>query len=203
MEKLDLWITSGNEIFKPVYTLGYVANASVESSENEGDKRNSSTNTTSQNTLSNTSANQNTVELDEHDNVLTIPETTGIKGIVVKNYNNLYGIYDAKTRRLIPCSFTKIYSKTKSGVTTYYLEYNEQEFELESYLQEIGFFDENEEEQEQNQEQENNMDVNNTNSDLEENNNGDYENANQDNTDMENDFVENENQQELEEETEE
>ena len=181
--------------------MGYVANANIENSENEGDKKNSNTNTTSQNVVSNTSANQNTVELDEHDNVLTIPETTGIKGIVVKNYNNLYGIYDAKTRRLIPCSFTKIYSKTKSGVTTYYLEYSEQEFELESYLQEIGFFDENEEEQEQ--EQENNMDVINTNSDQEENNNQDYENTNQDNNDMENDFVENENQQELEESIEE
>ncbi len=199
MERLDLWITNGNEIFKPVYTLGYVANANIENSENERDKKNSNTNTTSQNVVSNTNANQNTVELDEHDNVLTIPETTGIKGIVVKNYNNLYGIYDAKTRRLIPCSFTKIYSKTKSGVTTYFLEYSEQEFELESYLQEIGFFDENEQEQEQ----ENNMDVTNTNSDQEENNNQDYENTNQDNNDMENDFVENENQQELEESIEE
>lgn len=128
--------------------MGYIANANSENTENEGDKKNSNTNTTSQNTVSNTSANQKTTELDEHDNVLTIPEETGIKGIVVKNYNQLYGIYDAKTKRLIPCSFTKIYSKTKSGVTTYYLEYNEQEFELESYLQEIGFFEENSEEEE-------------------------------------------------------
>ena len=96
-------------------------------------------------------------------------------------------------------SCKQIYSKTKSGVTTYFLEYSEQEFELESYLQEIGFFDENEQEQEQ----ENNMDVTNTNSDQEENNNQDYENTNQDNNDMENDFVENENQQELEESIEE
>ena len=83
--KTGLVDNKGNEIFKPVYTLGYVANTSSENSENEEDKRNSSTNTTSRNTVSNTTANQKTVELDEHDNVLTIPEETGIKGIVVKN----------------------------------------------------------------------------------------------------------------------
>ena len=169
--------------------MGYVANASVENSENENDKKNSSTNTTSQNTVNNTNANQKAVELDEHDNVLTIPETTGIKGIVVKNYNHLYGIYDAKTNRLIPCSFTKIYAKTKSGVTTYYLEYNEQEFELESYLQEIGFFEENSQEEEP----ENEADLDNT---TQEDISNDDSEINQNNIDVDNNFIENEQENE-------
>ena len=133
--KTGLIDKAGNEIFKPVYTLGYVAGKNVNSTETEEEKR---TNTNTTNTVQN-----KTVEVDEHDNVLTIPESTGIRGIVVKNYNDLYGIYDARSKKLIPCSFTKIYSKTKAGVTTYYLEYNDQEMDLEMYLTQSGFLNEN------------------------------------------------------------
>ena len=37
---------------------------------------------------------------------------------------------------IIPCSCSKIYAKTKSGVTKYYLEYEENEIDLETYLKE-------------------------------------------------------------------
>lgn len=69
-----------------------------------------------------------------NDNILIIPEKLGIKGIIVKK-ENLYGIYDAEVESLIvPCVFNKIYSKTKGMVTTYYIEYNGQEENLEEYL---------------------------------------------------------------------
>lgn len=71
----------------------------------------------------------------EGDNVLTIPEEVGIKGIVVK-LNGSYGIYDVEAGRLIiPCVYSRIFSRTKSGITTYYLEYNEEEIELKEYLE--------------------------------------------------------------------
>lgn len=67
-------------------------------------------------------------------NVLTIPSRLGIKGIVVER-DGLYGIYDANVEHLIvPCACTKVYSRTKSGETTYYLEYNGQEIDLDNYL---------------------------------------------------------------------
>lgn len=141
--KVGIIDLEGNERLRCVYdSLGYVANATTTntsntnrtnstSDEEEVDEEDRSTNTSTENTTT----NNTTTTVNEHDSVLTIPESLGIKGIVV-NLNELYGIYDAQVKRLIiPCACTKIYSKTKSGVTTYYLEYNEEEIELESYLE--------------------------------------------------------------------
>lgn len=129
--KVGIIDIEGNEKLKCVYdSLGYIANAQTNktttSTSSEDDSEDDEDNTT---------ADNKATVVNEHDNVLTIPESVGIKGIVV-NLNGLYGIYDAQAKRLIiPCACTKIYSKTKSGVTTYYLEYNEQEIELGSYLE--------------------------------------------------------------------
>ena len=70
--------------------------------------------------------------------VLIIPESVGIEGIVIK-YNDLYGIYDINEERIIlTCVFSKIYSITKSGETTYYAEYNGEELNLKEYIEELG-----------------------------------------------------------------
>ena len=69
-------------------------------------------------------------------NVLLIPSSVGINGIVVC-LDGLYGIFDVNKEELIlPCAYTKIYSITKSGVTTYYAEFNGQQLDLAEYLKE-------------------------------------------------------------------
>ena len=69
---------------------------------------------------------------------MIIPESVGIEGIVIK-YNDLYGIYDINEERIIlTCVFSKIYSITKSGETTYYAEYNGEELNLKEYIEELG-----------------------------------------------------------------
>ena len=66
--------------------------------------------------------------------VLVLPAETGIKGIVVC-YDGLYGIYDVNVKNLIiPCACTRIYSITKLGTTTYYMEFNGEQMELNNYL---------------------------------------------------------------------
>lgn len=70
--------------------------------------------------------------------VLLIPATVGIKGIVV-NYNDLYGIFDVTTEKLIlPCVCSKIYAITRNGKTTYYIEYNGASVDLQDYLEDNG-----------------------------------------------------------------
>lgn len=66
--------------------------------------------------------------------VFLIPETVGIKGIVISQ-NDLYGIYDVEAGAIIiPTVCSKVYSITKEAKTTYYLEYNGMTLELEQYL---------------------------------------------------------------------
>lgn len=66
---------------------------------------------------------------------LIIPTYVGIKGIVVK-YDQSYGIYDVNKKEIIiPCVCTRIYSVNKLGKTTYYVEYNGEQIELSSYLE--------------------------------------------------------------------
>lgn len=66
--------------------------------------------------------------------VLILPEETGIRGIVVC-YDGLYGIYDVNIKNLIiPCACSRIYSITRAGTTTYYMEFNNEQMELNNYL---------------------------------------------------------------------
>ena len=68
------------------------------------------------------------------ENVLIIPEEVGIKGIVIC-YDGLYGIYDANANAIIiPCACSRIYSVKKLGTTTYYMEFNGEQIELNNYL---------------------------------------------------------------------
>ena len=67
------------------------------------------------------------------ESVLLIPSFVGINGIVV-NYNDMYGIYDVNVGLTVPTVFEKIYSRTKNGEITYYVQYNGEEMNLADYL---------------------------------------------------------------------
>lgn len=70
------------------------------------------------------------------ESILIIPSEVGINGIVV-NLNDFYGIFDVNEEKLVlPCSYTKIYSITRSGKTTYYVEFNGQQIDLQLLLRE-------------------------------------------------------------------
>ncbi len=149
--KVGIIDIEGTERLKCVYdSLGFIKTNPEEETEKNTSK-NTSTNTT--NEVANTTRKNNSTISNDYENVLTIPESVGIKGIVV-NLNGLYGIFDAEVKRLIiPCACSKIYARTKSGVTKYYLEYNEQELDLENYLKEnnlISVTNTSEEEEETN-----------------------------------------------------
>lgn len=74
----------------------------------------------------------------EEESILMIPKTEGVNGIVV-NQGDLYGIFDIDDETLfLPCSFTKIFAIRKSGNIIYYIEFNGQQYELKSYLEELG-----------------------------------------------------------------
>ena len=66
--------------------------------------------------------------------IFLIPPKLGIRGIVLKQ-GDFYGIYDVtKDSVIIPCVCTKAYSITKSAVTTYYVEHNGEQINLDEYL---------------------------------------------------------------------
>ncbi len=74
----------------------------------------------------------------EEESILMIPKTEGVNGLIV-NQGDMYGIFDIDDETLfLPCSFTKIYAIRKGGKVIYYLEYNGQQYELKSYLEELG-----------------------------------------------------------------
>ncbi len=73
--------------------------------------------------------------------VLIIPSTLGISGIVV-NFNDLYGIYDVNKEKLVlPCIAEKIYAITRSGKTTYYMQYNGSSTNIEDWITENNIRD--------------------------------------------------------------
>jgi hypothetical protein len=113
--KYGLFDREGNEVAKTVYDgIGYFVSTSSSSS---------SSNSSSELT-----------EIVGESSVIIIPETTGIKGVVL-NQNGKYGIYDVAAGRLIvPTVCSRIYSITKSGITTYYMEYNGMQLEVSSYM---------------------------------------------------------------------
>lgn len=64
------------------------------------------------------------------DNLLIIPS---IEGIVVCE-NGQYGIINSTGKLLAPCAFKSIYAVTNLGESKYYLEYNNEKYELSEYL---------------------------------------------------------------------
>jgi len=89
----------------------------------------------------------------EVENVLKIDvEVSGngssgrVQGIVVKLNNSEgeagYGVYDAVAKKLIiPCVCSRIYSITKSGEKTYYMEFAGEQLEFKSYIVSQGLFE--------------------------------------------------------------
>ena len=66
--------------------------------------------------------------------MLVLPESTGIQGIVI-NQNGGYGVYDVLAKRIIvPTVCTRIYSVTRAGETTYYMEFNGIQLEVSEYM---------------------------------------------------------------------
>lgn len=75
-----------------------------------------------------------TTDTSGEENTLIIPGSTGVEGIVVST-GGLYGIYDINLKaEVIPCLCTRIYSITKNGVTTYYMEFNGSQLEMKEYF---------------------------------------------------------------------
>ena len=69
-----------------------------------------------------------------YDPVLDIPEELGIYGLVI-NQNGSYGVFDINTESIIiPVVCSRVYSVTKAAKTTYYVQYNGQDLELDNYL---------------------------------------------------------------------
>ena len=67
--------------------------------------------------------------------VFEIPPELGIKGIII-NQNGMYGVFDITSETIIiPCVCTRVYSITKAAQTTYYLEYNGEQINLDQYLE--------------------------------------------------------------------
>lgn len=82
-------------------------------------------------------------DISGEESVLILPPSTGIKGIVLK-FNELYGIYDINKKSIIiPCACNRIYSITKAGVTKYYMEFGEEQIELDNYLTSYNLKSEN------------------------------------------------------------
>ncbi len=112
--KYGLFDIEGNELAKAVYDgLGCV----LEDEEN----------------TSSTSEDDQNAHIGEA-GVLVLPESTGIQGIVI-NQNGGYGVYDVLAKRIIvPTVCTRIYSVTRAGETTYYMEFNGMQLEVSEYM---------------------------------------------------------------------
>ena len=122
--KFGLMDIEGNEILKIVYDAFGTAEIENNVVEEEKEISNEPTNSTSKNNKTRNTG----------DNILIIPESKGINGIIVKS-NDLYGIFDAEVQHLItPCVFSKITLKTVSGEPKYTLEYEGTNIDLDYYL---------------------------------------------------------------------
>lgn len=74
----------------------------------------------------------------DEENILIIPKTEGVNGIVI-NQGDMYGIFDIDSESvLLPCSYTKIYAIRKSGQIIYYIEFNGETYKLKEFLQSLG-----------------------------------------------------------------
>ncbi len=70
-------------------------------------------------------------------NLLIIPNCKAI--VLGKTYDKItqYGIYNYLGEQLVPCRLDSAYSITNAGVDTYYMEYQGQTLEIESYIQRV------------------------------------------------------------------
>ena len=70
----------------------------------------------------------------DFNSVLIIPKEYGIYGLIIEQ-NGLYGIFDLESSEIvIPCSLSKIYSKTESGDFGYYMETGDEVWDIKEYF---------------------------------------------------------------------
>ena len=75
-----------------------------------------------------------TIELDDLE--MVDGENRDVKGIILKNTDSLYGIYDAVSeKQILPCACDSIYATTVRGEVNYYFEFNGQTDELRSNIE--------------------------------------------------------------------
>lgn len=67
-------------------------------------------------------------------NLLLIPSYKAIVMGKVKDNKKIYGIYSNEGKELVACALTKVYSITKSGIETYYMEYQGNDMDVEAYI---------------------------------------------------------------------
>lgn len=77
-------------------------------------------------------------EVSGEDSVLIVPKEIGINGLVI-NFDGRYAIYDVDREAIaVPAIYTKIYSVTKAGETTYYAEFNGEQQDLKDILKDLA-----------------------------------------------------------------
>ena len=132
--KYGLFDLDGNNTLSINFTgIGYISSVDEEAYEkNLDDSSDTSSGSTSSESGDSVLTINVSIELDNG-------STAEVQGIVVEqtdlNGDTVYGVYDAVQGTLIvPCGCSRIYSTTKSGVTTYYMEYNGNQLEFENYV---------------------------------------------------------------------
>ncbi len=79
--------------------------------------------------------------------VILLPESIGIKGIVLYR-DNSYGIFDAEVERLIvPTVCSEVYKILKAGETTYYIVFGGTQYDLQKYIRDNNLISVKEQEQ--------------------------------------------------------
>lgn len=120
--KYGFYNLEGKEVLEPAYDgVGYTTSIGVVDDEQS----------------SSSSKNQESVLTIKSEIELDNGQTGLVNGIVVqynRDNDSWYGVYDAISEKLIvPCGCSKIYSITKSGKQTYYMEFNGEQIEFNSY----------------------------------------------------------------------
>jgi hypothetical protein len=135
--------TTGRVVLDTLYTglgcdLQSLTSASLSSSSSSSSS--SSNKLSSSDTLATKSNGDSVLTIEAQ--VETDDGTKTVKGIVIafkmeSTGEIFYGVFDANSKTLlVPCACTKIYSITKSGKTTYYMEYAGEQLEFENYIKE-------------------------------------------------------------------
>lgn len=153
-EKYGLYNIEGkNTLSVNFQGIGYITESDLEAYENLDEDGNTNDDTDN---LSDSNDNEEKETSENVGNsVLTINAQIeldngnigAVQGIVVEqtglNGEPAYGVYDAIQEKLIiPCGCTRIYSTTRAGVTTYYMEYEGQQLEFEDYIKSNNLYTE-------------------------------------------------------------
>ncbi len=133
-----LYNLEGREIL-PVSYLGFgcIVNSSNKISNDDKSNKNDNNTNTTQKRNDRDDGIQNVLKMETE--VEVNGEIIEVEGIVVESDNlgtSLYGVFDVNSEKLIiPCGCERMYSKTKSGVVTNYMQFQGEELEFSSYIE--------------------------------------------------------------------